>query len=196
MIDYEVLFRFIQDRDGWIFHIGLILLATLAIHGLMQVVLKRLEAGFARTTTLWDDAFILALRTPVLLIIWVAGISFAGDVAQNETGAAIFKAIDSIRDLIVIAVVSWFCIRFIREVERKILSSTSNTRHLDETTAQALSKLLKAVVIMSAILVAMQTRGFSISGLLAFGGCGWPGGRVCGERYARKLLWWFHDLSG
>ncbi len=172
MIDYEVLFRFIQDRDGWIFHIGLILLATLAIHGLMQVVLKRLEAGFARTTTLWDDAFILALRTPVLLIIWVAGISFAGDIAQNETGAAIFKAIDSIRDLIVIAVVSWFCIRFIREVERKILSSTSNTRHLDETTAQALSKLLKAVVIMSAILVAMQTRGFSISGLLAFGGVG------------------------
>ncbi|WP_211828852.1 mechanosensitive ion channel family protein [Kistimonas asteriae] len=172
VIDYEVLFRFIQDRDGWIFHIGLILLATLAIHGLMQVVLKRLEAGFARTTTLWDDAFILALRTPVLLIIWVAGISFAGDIAQNETGAAIFKAIDSIRDLIVIAVVSWFCIRFIREVERKILSSTSNTRHLDETTAQALSKLLKAVVIMSAILVAMQTRGFSISGLLAFGGVG------------------------
>ncbi len=172
MIDYEALFRFIQDRDGWIFHIGLILLATLAVHGLMQVVLKRLEAGFARTTTLWDDAFILALRTPVLLIIWVAGISFAGDVAQNETGAAIFKAIDSIRDLIVIVVVSWFCIRFIREVERKILSNTTSTRHLDETTAQALSKLLKAVVIIAAVLVAMQTRGFSISGLLAFGGVG------------------------
>ncbi|MCL4138738.1 UNVERIFIED_CONTAM: hypothetical protein GTU68_058796 [Idotea baltica] len=43
---------------------------------------------------------------------------------------------------------------------------------MDETTVRAIGKLLRASVIISALLIAMQVFGYSISGLLAFGGIG------------------------
>jgi MscS family membrane protein len=43
---------------------------------------------------------------------------------------------------------------------------------IDATTVRAVGKLLRAAVIITALLVAMQLFGYSISGLLAFGGIG------------------------
>mgnify|MGYP003637482955 FL=1 len=43
---------------------------------------------------------------------------------------------------------------------------------MDETTVRAIGKLLRASVIITAVLIAMQVFGYSISGLLAFGGIG------------------------
>ena len=43
---------------------------------------------------------------------------------------------------------------------------------MDLTTALAIGKLLQASIILTAILVILQTMGYSISGVLAFGGIG------------------------
>ena len=43
---------------------------------------------------------------------------------------------------------------------------------MDETTVRAVGKLLRAAVIITGVLIAMQLFGYSISGLLAFGGIG------------------------
>jgi MscS family membrane protein len=43
---------------------------------------------------------------------------------------------------------------------------------MDYTTVNAVSKLSRAVVIITAVLIAMQSLGYSISGVLAFGGVG------------------------
>ncbi|MCW9088647.1 MAG: mechanosensitive ion channel family protein, partial [Gammaproteobacteria bacterium] len=45
-------------------------------------------------------------------------------------------------------------------------------RHIDQTTVDAIGKLLRLSVIITAVLVGMQTLGFNISGILAFGGVG------------------------
>jgi MscS family membrane protein len=46
------------------------------------------------------------------------------------------------------------------------------SKPLDETTVRAVGKLLRAAVIITGLLIAMQLFGYSISGLLAFGGIG------------------------
>ena len=43
---------------------------------------------------------------------------------------------------------------------------------MDRATADAITKLLRVSIIITALLVALQTLGFSISGVLAFGGIG------------------------
>ena len=43
---------------------------------------------------------------------------------------------------------------------------------IDETTVDAVAKLLRISVIITGVLVALQSLGYSISGVLAFGGVG------------------------
>jgi len=50
--------------------------------------------------------------------------------------------------------------------------SLEHSKPLDETTARALGKLVRASIIITAILIVMQSMGYSISGILAFGGIG------------------------
>jgi MscS family membrane protein len=62
-------------------------------------------------------------------------------------------------------------VRFIKRAEDNIISK--NLVHdpaYDRTTADAIAKLLRLSVIITAVLVVMQTLGYSISGVLAFGG--------------------------
>ena len=44
--------------------------------------------------------------------------------------------------------------------------------NVDKTTVQAVAKLLRLSVVITGVLIIIQTLGYSISGLLAFGGVG------------------------
>jgi MscS family membrane protein len=73
----------------------------------------------------------------------------------------------------VVACLTWFLIRFISRAEKNLVASSSDGgREYDRTTMDAIAKLLRASVVITAVLVTMQTLGFSISGVLAFGGIG------------------------
>src|SRR6056297_262517 len=56
--------------------------------------------------------------------------------------------------------------------EQTIQSPKRVEKPLDATTASALGKLLRLSVLITTALVVLQTLGFSISGVLAFGGIG------------------------
>ena len=67
---------------------------------------------------------------------------------------------------------SLFLTNFIRRAERNLVHPDYISKPLDATTVRAVGKLLRAAVIITAVLIAMQLFGYSISGLLAFGGIG------------------------
>jgi MscS family membrane protein len=63
--------------------------------------------------------------------------------------------------------------RLVSKVEENVIASMeAQGRAVDRTSADAVAKLIRAAVVMSALLVGMQTLGFSISGVLAAGGIG------------------------
>lgn len=76
----------------------------------------------------------------------------------------------------IVADLAWFLNRFIKKMQNHIIETKhlghKYTVELDQTTIDAVGKILRAAVIVTAALVALQTLGFNIGGVLAFGGVG------------------------
>jgi MscS family membrane protein len=157
----------------WIVQVFVVVFAVLLVNFVQQRVLRKLYQKLKPSPNTWDDALIDALRKPLTFFIWLVGITFAADIVGKETSAAIFGAIGPARDIGVIAAIVWFLLRLIKNTEENIIQKRVVAEQaVDRTTVDAVGKLLRASVVITASLVAMQTLGYSISGILAFGGIG------------------------
>ena len=126
-----------------------------------------------KTPTVWDQSLFSALRLPVRAMILVVGIAFAIQIIQAETGATIFNAAEPLRDVAIVGLIAWFLVRFIRTVEGNIIEEKKKREEpYDRATYDAIAKLLRLSVVITAVLVVLQTLGYSIAGVLAFGGIG------------------------
>jgi MscS family membrane protein len=151
----------------------LVILATVLANLVAHFFLRYLTKVTSMTTSHWDDALINAARRPIPVVIWLSGIAYAAGIASKETGAVILDSVPHIRDVGIIICLAWFLIRLIRNFSLNIVSAhEKNGLELDRTTIDALSKLAHLTVIISTGLLAMQTLGFSVSGILAAGGIG------------------------
>jgi MscS family membrane protein len=160
-------------KETWIVQVFIVVFFTAFLNWIQKRVISKLIIKLERTRTYWDDALFEAARKPLTFLIWIIGLTFAADIVKNETDAAIFGAIAPIRDVGVIVVISWFLVRFIGRAEVNIIEKKQiSGEEFDKTTADAIAKLLRISIIITAALVAMQTLGYSVSGVLAFGGIG------------------------
>jgi MscS family membrane protein len=160
-------------KEAWVVQVFIVVLVTVFFNWMQKRILSRVFNKLQRTGTYWDDALLDAVRKPLTFFIWIIGLTFAADIVKNETDAAIFGAIEPIREVGVIFVLSWFIVRFISRVEKNILDKKNKAgEEFDKTTADAIAKLLRISVIITSALVVMQTLGYSVSGVLAFGGIG------------------------
>jgi len=175
-MDFDKLLQQITSFGGdnaWIYKIFIVVVVVLFTNFVLMRLLGRLQKSFKKTENTWDDALLSALRKPLRMLIWVVGLSFAAQIAKDVSNAIIFSAVAPIRDVGVIACFTWFVIRFIKAAEENIVKSSREAgAEIDKTTADAISRLLRISVLITAILVTMQTLGYSISGVLAFGGIG------------------------
>jgi len=162
-----------KGAGGWITQVFIVVFIALFIDFFQKRLLSRLNRKLELTTNLWDDALLNALRRPLSVLVWIVGIAFAAQIVEKNTEAAIFAAVVPVRDVGVIATITWFLIRLIGEIENNIIKKHEvDGKTFDRTTADALSKLLRFSILITAGLVVLQTLGFSISGVLAFGGIG------------------------
>ena len=159
--------------ESWVVQVFIIVFVTLLIDYLKKRVLKNFELQLQKTLTYWDDALVRAAQKPSTLFLWIIGLTFAADIVQKETHAFIFSAVDPIREIGVIVSITWFLVQFISEAEKNIIQKKiEHNEEFDQTTADAIAKLLRVSVVITAFLVMLQTLGYSISGVLAFGGIG------------------------
>ncbi|MDH3561506.1 MAG: mechanosensitive ion channel family protein [Gammaproteobacteria bacterium] len=159
--------------NAWIVQVFVVVFLVLLFNLVLRLVLKRLQRKLEDTDNPWDDAVIGALQKPLNLLVWIVGIAFAAAIVGTETDALIFNAVGPVRDVGVIATITWFLIRLSTRLQRNILErSKLKETPLDPTTADAIGKLVRASFLITAGLVMLQTLGFSISGVLAFGGIG------------------------
>lgn len=153
--------------------IFIVVLSTLIINFILKRVVKKLQHQVERTRQLWDDALLQAIYPPASILIWLTGLSFAADITASQTEAVIFTAVAPIRELGIIITMAWFLIRLISIIEQNyVMKGREEASDYDPTTAEAMAKLFRLSVIITTALVALQTLGFSISGVLAFGGVG------------------------
>ncbi|MDE0712704.1 MAG: mechanosensitive ion channel family protein [Rhodospirillales bacterium] len=171
----ETLIRLLSTvgLGSWVVQVFVVVLATALLAFASSRLVARLHPTLKRTPSVWDESLVEAIGPPLRVFLWVAGIAFAIEIIQNEVGATIFEAVDPIRDVGLIAAVAWFPVRFIRIAEVNFIADREvKGEEVDRATLDAIVKLLRLSVMITAFLVALQTLGFSISGVLAFGGIG------------------------
>ena len=157
---------FLEGTDTWIIQIFLIVFFALLFDFAQRKVFRRLQAQLERTSNLWDDAFIHAIIRPLSLLIWLFGLTVGLEIAGWDEASTLFE-------LGLIIVITWAIIRLILFVEANIIHQQEiKGIKVDKTTADAISQLLRISVIITATLVGLQTLGFNISAILAFGGIG------------------------
>ena len=153
----------------WIIQVFAIVLATALVGFIAKRLLRKMAAKVSGTRTRWDDVVLNALARPIAWVIWLEGLDIAADVIYARTQSAIFTYSNSVRDVGILLCLTWFVLGIIRGAEEEL---TRQSDQVDKTTAQAIGKLLRLAVIITAALVILQTLGYSISGVLAMGGVG------------------------
>jgi MscS family membrane protein len=144
-----------------------IVFVTMLLNFVLRKLFDRLEVKAKQTGTVWDDAFLNSIRSPFSWLVWVLGISWAAELVSQGANTGLSEIIDPIRYIAVVGLFALFLTRFIREAESGFI-----TQGADVTTANAVGKLLRVSVLITAVLSVLQTLGVSISGILAFGGIG------------------------
>lgn len=168
----QALIDFYQSSH-WIYRVFSVVLVVVTVNLIVRIVLNRLQQKVRNSETIWDDALYDAINPPLRLLMWVIGLGIAADLVEPLNDETIFAYIDPLRRLLVIACFAWFLVRLIRKMESAMLQrGTLRGEDLDRTTVEAMAKLLRLSVIITSVLVVLQTLGFSISGVLAFGGIG------------------------
>lgn len=171
--DYVADTLHIDPSYVWVTQIFIVIFLTLLASYTVNRVLKRVRRRLERTRTMWDDTLVEAARKPARTVVWVIGLCYAMDIVYKETGAEIFSGVDALRSVAVIAVLAWWLLRFVNAFESNIVAHREMKGDpVDHTTVAAVSKLVRASVLITAGLVMLQTLGFSIGGVLAFGGVG------------------------
>ena len=159
--------------NAWIVQVFVAVFLVLLFDLVVRLLVRRLHRRLQANDIPWDDALIDALHRPLSVLIWVVGIAFAADIVRAKTGAPIFNAIGPVRDVGVIITLAWFLLRLTRNLQQNILDRNREREEpIDTTTVDAIGKLISASIMITAVLVMLQTLGFSISGVLAFGGIG------------------------
>jgi len=156
----------------WVAQLFIIVLVALSLGHLLHKVIDRLESRTAKTKTVWDDAFVEACRRPAVWLVWIIGINFATGVAASKMNSPVLALIEPANRLAVIFLGALFLNNFIKRAENNLINPAFISDPVDPTTVRAVAKLLRASVLITAILISMQLFGYSISGLLAFGGIG------------------------
>jgi len=161
------------EETAWAAQIFIIVLGVVILNFVVRLILNRLQKKADASHNKWDDAIIYALRLPLPALLWILGITFAADIIHAEKKAAILQMFDPIRDIGIIATLAWFTVRFIQKAQENLIEVYSDKEGgLDRTTITALAKLIRLAIIITAVLITLQTLGVSVAGVMAFGGIG------------------------
>ena len=138
--------------EPWIYQVLLVVLATALANFAAHILLRYAEKISRQTTSPWDDALIQAGKSPAPAAIWLIGISFAANIIHKDTGSFIFDYVPQFRNAGVVVCLAWFLIRLIRNISRNIVEvQEKKGEEVDRTTIDALSKLARLAVIVTAL---------------------------------------------
>ncbi|MCE2572880.1 mechanosensitive ion channel family protein [Motilimonas eburnea] len=153
--------------NNWMFDVTIILLITSVAFVVWRYFAKNMERLVKMTKTGWDDAIWSSVWLPINWVILTVGLALVASVYAQDQNSALLDYIPLSLTLILTGLIAWAFLRFINGAEERFINQGK-----DETTVNALGKLMKAAVLVITALGIFQTLGFSISGVLAFGGVG------------------------
>lgn len=164
---------------GWGVELFAVVTLTLLSRVVALRILRVFERQLLKTDNTWDDALVEAARAPLSWFILIMGVLWAIDISDGYVDVALFSEqnLATVRQLTFITLIMLFFWRFISRAESRMMEQLNNpdidsSGRMDATTLNAVAKLLRLSVVISAALIALPTVGIEITALLAFGGVG------------------------
>ena len=159
----------IEKEWIWVIQVFIVVLVTAFASFFIKRFLVKMLTRLNRTATRWDNIILESMKRPITWIVWLTGLDVAVDLIYAETQNTLFSYSGPIRDVGVLVCITWFLLGLVRGAEKEF---TSESDQIDQHTAEAIGKLVRLAIIITAGLVVLQTLGFSVSGVLAMGGIG------------------------
>ena len=166
--------QFLRGDGLWISEVFLIILISMVLNFVQKRALNKLHAKLEKTKNPWDEAFIESLAKPITVFVWLWGITIAANVIADANNVSVFdELVGPVRQVGFIVILTWFLIRLILRVEKNLIKiGRAKQETYDVTTVNAITKLIRVSVFITAGLIMLQELGISVSGVLAFGGIG------------------------
>ncbi len=151
--------------------ISVVVVVTVGV--VLSFIVGRLIAQAGKTANDWDDVLFKSMQLPVTLLIWVVGLTYTAELFWGFTDESLLALASNLRALGVIFCFVLFLLRFLGMGEDIFLRrKEERDEEVDRAGVRAINKILKASVIITGVLMLLNTMGYSISGVLAFGGIG------------------------
>ncbi|MCB1646852.1 MAG: hypothetical protein KDI36_15440, partial [Pseudomonadales bacterium] len=129
-----------------------IVLGTMVLNFVLKRILYRIDKRVAQTSTVWDDALLHAIQQPLSLLIWVLGMTWAADVISARADTGLSDIVEPFRYVAVVVLIALFLTRFVKELENGFIHNGA-----DVTTANAIGKLIRISIVITAALSVLQT---------------------------------------
>lgn len=156
----------------WWIEIFIIVFFALLLGYMVNKAFMALGRHARQTRTVWDDAMVAASRQPAVWLVWVVGVNFAAGIVARVMESPWYDFVEPINRIAVLFLGALFLVNFIKRAEQNLIDPVYLSDPYDATTVRAVGKLARISVIITVVLIAMQMFGYSIGGVLAFGGIG------------------------
>lgn len=178
MPDITELLNSVNTENAWIFHVFMVICVVLAADFIQRRIIQSLiKHAEEKTKNIWDDAVLHSAKRPITLILWMIGLTIIGRILYHAEGEQLASILDVAGDVGIIAAIAWFASALVSFLQRQLIEeqevkNNDDASRIDCVTIEALCKLLRMAIIITSTVVILETLGFSISGVLAFGGIG------------------------
>jgi len=160
---------FAMGGKAWVIEIFVVIFLTMLLVAAIRITYKTLYPKLEKTKAVWDEMFLQSVYKPLEYLVWLLGLSVAVDVINVvQKHGALSSFLIPTRKLGVVFFLAWTLIRLVNLAEEHYIEKSY--KKVDRTTANAIAKITKTSIIITAVLVSLQSIGISISGVIAFGG--------------------------
>jgi len=147
--------------------VGILFGVTVVLRMVLGVILKGLIKQAEKTKNQLDDHLIEAVALPLKAVIWFGLVFFSINILKDEF--KFLTAVITYIDITPVFIVTWGVIRLMSSVEKYLIEKKSN---VNNDSVRLVARLAKLLVVIAIALGIAQEFGFSVSGLLTFGGVG------------------------
>jgi MscS family membrane protein len=107
-----------------------------------------------------------------LFLIWLSAGYWLVQIFQAHLSIQVLDDDSPLPRSVLIIIIAWSFFRFLNGIEEVLVMPDRMVKPMDPTTVGALGRLVRLILLVIIIMIVMQNYGYSISGILAFGGIG------------------------
>ncbi len=147
--------------------IGVLFIIAFTAHMTLGFILNSIAKHARKTKNQLDDYLIKAVSSPLKVLIWFGLVFLSISVFKDQV--KILISVITYIDIMPIFIITWGVVRMVSGVEVYLIEKGTQ---IDNDSIRLFSRLAKILIIIAIALSVAQYLGFSVSGLLTFGGVG------------------------